>query len=78
MSGASSFDVQKLFGDSLVLKGAKFDTASLAGKVVAIYFSAHWSVEHGDTREDDDASAATVERERIHRKSCQRGIRTEV
>jgi hypothetical protein len=40
---AASFDLHSLLGaDSLVLGSAPFPIASLEGKVVAFYFSAHW------------------------------------
>ena len=39
---ASNFDVSKLFDGKLALKGADVPVSQLAGKVVAIYFSAHW------------------------------------
>ena len=39
---ASNFDVSKLFDGKLTLKGADVPVSQLAGKVVAIYFSAHW------------------------------------
>jgi len=39
---ASNFDVTKLFEGKLALKGTDVPASSLAGKVVAVYFSAHW------------------------------------
>ena len=39
---ASNFDVSKLFDGKLALKGADVPVSQLAGKVVAVYFSAHW------------------------------------
>ena len=39
---ASNFNVTKLFEGKLALKGTDVPASSLAGKVVAVYFSAHW------------------------------------
>lgn len=39
---ASTIDLQSLLAGNVQLKGADFDVASLQGKVVALYFSAHW------------------------------------
>ena len=39
---ASNFDVAALFDGKLALKGSDVPVSQLAGKVVAVYFSAHW------------------------------------
>lgn len=43
---AATIDLAQLLGDSLVTKDGKFPVANLAGKVVALYFSAHWCQTH--------------------------------
>ena len=39
---AATYDIASLFDGKLQLKGADVPVSSLAGKVVAVYFSAHW------------------------------------